>query len=1092
MSEQKTLVLENTTRRDALIEIEKKYQKIWDEEAIFEQDAPEFPEEWSEEELHKKYPKYMATMAYPYMNGVLHAGHSFTLSKAEFAVGYERMKGKKALFPLGFHCTGMPIKACADKLVREVEQFGPNFDQNQEEAEQVEAPVASEKAVKTDPTKFKAQKSKAVAKQGSSKYQYQIMLQLGIPREEVHKFADPRYWIEYFPPKCEADCKLFGGRIDWRRSMVTTDVNPYYDSFVRWQMNTLKSLGKIKFGKRYTIFSPKDDQPCMDHDRQTGEAVNPQEYVGIKIKITEFPEAAKKVLGDLVNQNVYLVAATLRPETMYGQTCCFVSPKIDYGVFDAGNGVYYITTERAFRNMAFQDLTPKRGYFKSVVDINGSDLIGAKINAPLSAYKEVRVLPMETILPTKGTGVVTCVPSDSPDDYITTLDLKKKAEYYKIDSSWVIDDILPVIETPTYGDLTAKTLVENLKIQSPKDKEKLAEAKELAYKEGFYQGIMLVGKYKGKKVEEAKPLVRQDMIDSGDAFVYSEPENLVISRSGDVCVVSLQDQWFNNYGEASWREQAEKALSRMNTFGPETRHSFEKVLEWLGNWALSRTYGLGTRIPWDPQYLVESLSDSTIYMAYYTIAHYLHSDFDGQKPGLLNIPAKDMTDDVWNYVFCRSDSVEGSNIPQDKLKKLRESFRYFYPLDLRVSGKDLIPNHLTFFLYCHTAIFDEEYWPQGVRANGHLMLNNEKMSKSTGNFMTLREMLQKFGTDASRIALADAGDTFEDANFDEANANAAILRLHTLKEWMESILATKDQLRTGKFNFFDTAFSNELNLLIKQAEEGYENAMYKGALKSGLFDLQIARDYYRDVSNTLGFGMHRDLVLRYIEVQALLLQPIAPHFGEYVWRDLLGNKSSAQDAKFPKVSEPVNQSALDAITYVRDTSRAIREAEGALMKKNKKAKGPAFDVKAPSRLSIYIATEFPEWQQSYIELVRSMQDSLDFKDNTGAFKKEVSKLGDPKRGMQFVSMLRQQLVAGDTPDHVLNRKLLFDEEEVAKEGKAVFEKSAQGVNIQEIQIVVVNNGEGKELFTGEKVEVPTSKPVQDATPGSPGIVITNI
>jgi hypothetical protein len=44
---------------------------------------------------------------------------------------------------------------------------------------------------------------------------------------------------------------------------------------------------------------------------------------------------------------------------------------------------------------------------------------------------------------------------------------------------------------------------------------------------------------------------------------------------------------------------------------------------WLQQWACSRSFGLGTRLPWDEQYLIESLSDSTIYMAYYTIAHYL-------------------------------------------------------------------------------------------------------------------------------------------------------------------------------------------------------------------------------------------------------------------------------------------------------------------------------------------------------------------------------------------------------------------------------------------------------------------------------------
>ena len=40
------------------------------------------------------------------------------------------------------------------------------------------------------------------------------------------------------------------------------------------------------------------------------------------------------------------------------------------------------------------------------------------------------ILPMENVLATKGTGVVTSVPSDSPDDFP---DLRKKPEFYKID-----------------------------------------------------------------------------------------------------------------------------------------------------------------------------------------------------------------------------------------------------------------------------------------------------------------------------------------------------------------------------------------------------------------------------------------------------------------------------------------------------------------------------------------------------------------------------------------------------------------------------------------------------------------------------------
>lgn len=84
--------------------------------------------------------------------------------------------------------------------------------------------------------------------------------------------------------------------MDWRRTFITTDANPFFDSFVRWQFQHLKARNKVKYGKRYTIYSPKDGQPCMDHDRSCGEGVGPQEYTLIKMKLLEpYPISLKYV-----------------------------------------------------------------------------------------------------------------------------------------------------------------------------------------------------------------------------------------------------------------------------------------------------------------------------------------------------------------------------------------------------------------------------------------------------------------------------------------------------------------------------------------------------------------------------------------------------------------------------------------------------------------------------------------------------------------------------------------------------------------------------------------------------------------------------
>ena len=1133
---QGTLKIENTDKRDTLIASEKKYQDAWAKAKVFEQDAPSLKDvpfhQIAPAELQKKHPKYMATMAYPYVNGTPHAGHAFTASKLEFGVGWARMKGMRALYPQGFHCTGMPIKACADKLVREIEMFGQNFENcpvdDVKDDSKTTPPAPVQETTKADVTKFGAKKSKVNAKTNVAlKYQFQILLALGIPIEEIHKFADSNYWLQYFPPLWQRDLTNLGCRVDWRRSMVTTEANPYYDRFVQWQMNRLKDLGKIKFGKRYTIYSPKDGQACLDHDRSSGEGVTPQEYTALKLRVKEWPEAAKsKVEGKIPEgANVYFVPATLRPETMYGQNCCFVGPTIDYGIYEAEKGKqYYFISERAARNMSFQSIFAEWGVFPKVADLKGSDVIGTLVDAPLSVHKDgVRILPMESVKASKGTGVVTSVPSDSPDDYATMMDLQKKAEYYKIDKEWASLDILPIIETPAYGNLTAKHLVETMKINSPKDVKQLAEAKELAYKEGFYKGKMIYGEFAGKTVEEAKPLVRQQMIDAGVAFAYSEPDGAVMSRSGDECVAAHLDQWFMNYGppeksgDQEWQPTVlNHLMTDLNTFSTETKNAFEQVLNWLTQWACARSYGLGTKLPWDQQQLVESLSDSTIYPAYYTFAHMLHGDIFGKTRGIADVGPEEMTDEIWDYLFCRTEEIPaGTSIKKESLEMMRREFEYWYPLDVRISGKDLIQNHLTFLMYVHIALFPKQYWPRGIRVNGHLLLNGEKMSKSTGNFLTLADSIAKFGADATRIALADAGDSIEDANFEEQVANANILRMYELRAWCESVIQDARILkegetyaevkenerhknndaiqRTGEKNMWDELFENEINGLVTETREQYDLTNYKGALKFGLYDFTGARDFYREATKAAGVGMHADLVRRYVELQALMVNVVAPHWSEHIWLEVLKKPETIQNAVFPDA--PATKAHLTAAReYVRNTSSSITSAEGAQLKRMQKGKNTSYNPKSPKKLSIYMADKYPSWQDTIIETVRKNFNNLVI--DIGAISKAIPK-AESKRAMPFVQTLKRSLESGIDSTTVFERKLAFDEQKVLTGMVPNLKQTVQKCAVVEV-ILIEEGGKSGKVVGGtegvvigeERKELPAS--AEGAVPAQPTFFFENV
>lgn len=132
------------------------------------------------------------------------------MAKAEIQTRFQRQQGKRVMFPFGFHCTGMPIQAAANRLKRE---------------------IASGNITSVAPT---AEEKKKNPKATRVYTQYEILQQLNIPDSEIPKFQSPDHWFDVFPEQGRSDMQDFGIHTDWRRSFYTTKKNPYYDSFVRW------------------------------------------------------------------------------------------------------------------------------------------------------------------------------------------------------------------------------------------------------------------------------------------------------------------------------------------------------------------------------------------------------------------------------------------------------------------------------------------------------------------------------------------------------------------------------------------------------------------------------------------------------------------------------------------------------------------------------------------------------------------------------------------------------------------------------------------------------------------------------------------
>lgn len=183
--------------------------------------------------------------------------------------------------------------------------------------------------------------------------------------------------------------------------------------------------------------------------------------------------------------------------------------------------------------MAYQDILPAEKV-EPLMTISGSELIGCAVTSSLSRYPKFYVLPLLSIKEDKGTGVVTSVPAEAPDDYVAWKDLVTNdglRNRFQIPLEHV-EKFEPVAmcTNEDLGEFPAVKVCDEMGITSPNDKERLRLAKEKVYLKSFYEARMAVGEFKGLKVQDVKKAIQTDIINGNDGVKYMEPEKEIISR----------------------------------------------------------------------------------------------------------------------------------------------------------------------------------------------------------------------------------------------------------------------------------------------------------------------------------------------------------------------------------------------------------------------------------------------------------------------------------------------------------------------------------------------------------------------------------
>ncbi|HHD16838.1 MAG TPA: leucine--tRNA ligase [Euryarchaeota archaeon] len=803
--------------------------------------------------------KFFLIFAYPGISGYLHVGHMRGFTYADVITRYKRAAGHDVLFPVGFHASGIPAIALAKKIER-----------------------------------------------GDPKTR-EYLLRNGCPPERIDELKDVEKLIEYFSGVyIEEYWKRFGFGMDFSRCMST--ISEGYKRFITWQFHRLNDLGYLVTKPHYAPYCPNCGPVAVDTsmtDISQGGNAEAQEFTALKFRLTD---------------GTVLPAATLRPETVFGVTNMWLHPEVEY-IKARVLEETWIVSPQAFEKLRYQ--MDGRGEVEELERIKGEELIGRNCRTPVGF--EVPILPGTFVDPAVATGVVMSVPAHAPFDWIALKDVQEELKAGKNPFGLDVERVLglkPITliqARKEYTEDPAGQICREMGIRDQNDHEKLEEATKAIYKEEFHSGVLmdLCQDYSGLRVSQIKDTLRVDFIDMGLADVFHEFSEPVICRCGSSVVIKrIPDQWFIRYSDEEWTERAKSYVQDMNISPEEYKRDLPSVLDWFGDRAcIRRGSWLGTEFPYKKGWIIEPISDPTLYPTYYTVSRFIN---DG------SLKVEWMDDAFFDYVFRGRGDLSGMEKERrDVMERCRKEFLYWYPLDINLGGKEHKTVHFPVFLMNHVALLDREHWPGGIYVHWWVtMSGGDKISKTKGGAEPIPEAIEKYGVDAMRLYYCHVGSSAMDVEWMEETVSHYRSRMKKIFEQVEELFSVSGTSHSS----IDDWLISMMALRLREVEEAMESGKLREASNVVYFSIPSDLKWYMKRG-----GARSEVIREMLGVWARMLQPFTPHLAEEIW-ERIGGKGFISTQPWPSISpDRVSEMELrkeEYVTLLLEDLKNIRKMTG--------------------------------------------------------------------------------------------------------------------------------------------------------------------
>ena len=650
--------------------------------------------------IEKSKKTFFLTVPYPYANSILHIGHGRTFTMADIIARFHRAKGENVLYPMGFHVSGTPVLAVSDGICRN----------DSKEIEKVKESIS-------DFVKDKNEQNKL-----------------------INSFKDPKEIAKFFSSKIEDTFNSVGLSIDWSRQFTTGD--KIYQKFIEWQFKHLHDLGVLVQGKYPILYSPNDKNAVGEDDIKDGDTD--------KVSIQEM----NYILFKCEASDEHFVIATLRPDAIFGTTNLWLSTKIKLVKIKVNNQIWIVAKD------ALEKIEHQFDGVEVLEAVDAKKYIGKNVIVPI-VNRSVIIAKADNIIDSRhGTGVVYSSPAGAPHDYIALVEAKKEGR---------VSNDLNVINTVITkdkkgnvikysGSCPAEDKCNKFKIKNSNDSDFLESAKQELYKEEHYGGVLneLCGEFNGIPIKFVKDKVSQKLSELNLGGIIYETSRRAITRAkNEIIVAVLDEQWFLDYSKPEVKQKAYDLLKNMEYLPSSLKNSQNGYLEWVKMRPCARKRGIGTPLPLDKEWVIESLSDSTIYQMFYLIVNNIIKN---------KIKSKQLTIEFFDYIFLDKGNLtlicESTKIDKKLILEIKKEINYWKAVDMRYTNPPHMSNHLSFLIYHYALIFPEVHHIKNITVAGLLIRDGKKISKSKGNGLPLIKVKDSFGVDLFRLYVA-VGATYE-------------------------------------------------------------------------------------------------------------------------------------------------------------------------------------------------------------------------------------------------------------------------------------------------------------------------------------------